>query len=518
MPPKTVKKPQSVLPARQFSLKKILLAAQTEATGAKTTSYLITTIATGLIFVLVTLFLQLLFSLPLYLNLVLAFVFALLFSPTRYAMEELIRQVFPGTDYDSHQLVKRLNTISYGSLTLDTLSATFFAELADGLAAPEAAFIFLPARGEPVVKVSDRFQNLLSLTDGQLKTLLKDLPNLNYPHARLNTPAANHLLDIYHIKLVLPLTNNADLVGLMLLGSKDPQKPYTTKDKKVLTAIAPKIGFAVKNAFAYEKIEAKNLKLIADLEQSNQQLRQANKRLRKDDKLKDEFLFIATHELKNPITAMKGYISLIKEGIYGHIPVKLRPPIEQIDFSNEQLIALLNNLLQIARYEAQRLDIKTQPLPICEVIERVITDLKPLSDQKHLSLVHSCQNQAVKVMADRERLHEIMSNLLTNAVKYSDHGTITISHTISQDKLVTHIQDEGVGIKPEDQTKIFTRFFRVEEEAARGIPGSGLGLFIVKKLLEKMNGSIWFTSRQGHGSTFSFALPLAPTHARKHEA
>ena len=112
-------------------------------------------------------------------------------------------------------------------------------------------------------------------------------------------------------------------------------------------------------------------------------------------------------------------------------------------------------------------------------------------------------------MADKDRLREIMSNLLGNAIKYSDRGMITISHEIIQDKLVTHIQDEGVGIAKTDQAKIFTRFFRVEEEAARGIPGSGLGLFIVKKMLEKMAGTIWFTSVQGAGSTFSFAIPLA---------
>ena len=511
MPVRTVKKPPSVTPARSISVSKIWLAAQQEATGAKTSSYLVTTAATGLVFTLISLLCLSLVPPAARLGffLVLSFVFALIFSPLRYAMEEFIRQAFPGTDYDSHLLVKSLNTISYSSLTLDDLSTTFFSQLAQGFNVPETAFLFIKTTEVNIIKTSDRFQNVGALPQSDQQLIIRHAQKLPHPTRRFDHHEVNHLLDVYHIKLVLPLFNNTDLVGLLLLGNKDPIKPYTTKDYKVLEAIAPKIGFAIKNAFAYEKIQAKNARLFQELKQSNEQLRFVNQRLRKDDKLKDEFLFISTHELKNPIPAMKGYLSLIKEGMYGRIPVKLRPAIEQIDASNEQLINLLNNLLQIARYEAQRLVVKPQQTAICPVIDQVLRDLKPLAVQKNLQLVHNCRNPAVKVMADKDRLREIMSNLLGNAIKYSDRGMITISHEIIQDKLVTHIQDEGVGIAKTDQAKIFTRFFRVEEEAARGIPGSGLGLFIVKKMLEKMAGTIWFTSVQGAGSTFSFAIPLA---------
>jgi signal transduction histidine kinase len=516
MPPKTVKK---LTPSanRHLSLPKILAAARQEATGSKTSSYLITTATTGFVFALISLIIIIIFPAPYFAPafILLAFSFALIFSPTRYAMEELIRELFPETDYDSHALVKRLNTISYGSLTLEMLSTTFFNELSAGFNTPESAFLFIKNSEDIIIKTSERFQNVASITPHEIKTLVNVAKGNPQLAKHLKSDAGNHILDIYHIRLLVPLTNNNLLVGLLLLGSKDPLKPYTTKDQKVLEAIAPKIGFAIKNAFAYEKIAAKNTKLISDLEKSNETLRLANRQLRKDDKLKDEFLFISTHELKNPITVMKGYISLIKEGVYGQIPLTLRPPIEQIDASNEQLITLLNNLLQIARYEAQRLEVKTQAVTICDVIDKVMVDVKPLSDQKHLQIVHNCKNPAIKVIANQDRLKEIMSNLLGNAIKYSDQGVITISHDIVQDTLVTHIHDEGVGIAPADQTKIFTRFFRVEEEAARGIPGSGLGLFIVKKMLEKMSGTIWFTSTPGVGSTFNFSLPLAHTRITK---
>ena len=119
------------------------------------------------------------------------------------------------------------------------------------------------------------------------------------------------------------------------------------------------------------------------------------------------------------------------------------------------------------------------------------------------------------VMADKERLREIISNLISNSIKYSQKGTIEISHSIDQDKLITTVKDEGVGIPESEHPKIFTRFFRVEEEAAKGIPGTGLGLFIVKQLLEKMQGRIWFDSASGAGSSFHFSLPIAHTYTLK---
>jgi len=120
-------------------------------------------------------------------------------------------------------------------------------------------------------------------------------------------------------------------------------------------------------------------------------------------------------------------------------------------------------------------------------------------------------------MAEKERLREIISNLLSNAIKYSDKGNIEVSHEIENDLFVTHVKDEGVGISDKDQKMIFTRFFRVEEEAAKGIPGTGLGLFIIKELIQRMSGQIWFKSKSNAGSTFSFSLPLARTYSLRAE-
>lgn len=495
----------------KVSVEKIINAAKQEATGSKTTAYLATTFITGCLFAILSIFVLLLVppTLLLPLWLFLSFIFALAFSPVRYAIEELIRQLFPTTDYNSHELIKRLNSFSYSSLTLASLSNKFFDGFTLTLKLNKTAFLI--GQKTPQIVANPLYSEIKTLTPTDYQILMKHATEAALHRRQINNPKLQHLMAQYHIHHLFPLRNNSGLVGLLAVGAKDDGSHLTTKDRKVIEAVSPKLAYAIKNALAYEKVKAKNSQLIDHISQANEQLRKANRQLKRDDKLKDELVYIATHELKNPVTAIKGYLSLIAEGTFGRIPSKLAPAIAEINTSNQQLISLLNNLLQIARSEADRLEISTKPVFICHVVDSVISELKPLADQKGLSINYSCPNRHISVNANAERLKEIINNLVSNSIKYSNKGTITISHEINQDQLTTHVSDEGVGIGEKDHSKIFTRFFRVEEQAAKGIPGTGLGLFIIKQFIERMNGKIWFDSEKNVGSTFSFSLPLTHT-------
>ncbi len=508
--------PTQVDPKPRFSLGRIMSAAQQEATGTKTTSYLVTTLLAGGIYASVSFFIidnvPYNYLLPAWVGL--SFAFALSFSPLRYGAEEIIRQLFPDSDYNSHLLIKRLNAISYSSLTLERLTTHFFQEFEVNLNVNEALFLILDRDGNLTTRFHG-FDSIPNLEPLEIQELVKATHQRPVTIHHIRPDHLRHKLEASEIKVVVPLTNNESFLGLLILGGKTGKHAYTTKDLKVLEAIAPKVGFAIQNAREYERVSAHNQQLIENLEKTNQQLRNLNDKLKHDDKLKDEFIYVATHELKNPVTAMRGYLSLIQEGRFGEVPEELKNPFNQVLSSNQQLITLLNNLLQIARIEASTLSFTTKPITECDVIDQVIRDLKALAEQKNLTVIHNCANPSVTVMAEKERLREIISNLLSNAIKYSEKGTIEVSHTIEDNQFITHVKDEGVGIPEKDQKMIFTRFFRVEEEAAKGIPGTGLGLFIIKELLEKMEGKIWFDSKPGVGSTFSFSLPLARDYTLK---
>lgn len=296
--------------------------------------------------------------------------------------------------------------------------------------------------------------------------------------------------------LIFPVVTKGKPIGALIFSMSKELLEVTQDEQDLIRSFSDIVGIAVQNATLY-----------SNLESVTNQLSSANQELKRLDKIKDEFVFIATHELKNPVTAMRGYLSLFQEGAYGEIPEKMKEPLGQLQASNQQLVELVNDLLQIARSEAKTLTIRTEPTNLCPLINVVSQSLKPLADQKNLKIIHTCPNSIPQVNADPQRLKEIMNNLLSNAIKYSDKGDITITHQLETDRLITHIKDQGVGISGPDQKQLFTRFYRVEEQAAKGIPGTGLGLFIVKQLLEKMNGTIWVSSEKGVGSTFSFSLP-----------
>lgn len=288
--------------------------------------------------------------------------------------------------------------------------------------------------------------------------------------------------------LCLPISIGLNTVGVFALSSPRDLTRLTDFELDILPRIASTFNIAVDRASLY------------------QDLKKANRELRHLDKLKDEFVYIATHELKTPVTVMRGYLSMMNDGSYGKLSHKLHEPLNQLSAANAQLIQLVNDLLEIARAEAITLTISTEPVNLYSIVLNTIKSLQTLSKQKRLKLIHTYPTKKIIVKADKEKVKEVLNNLLSNAIKYSEKGSITVSHVIDKDYIVTHIADQGLGISSEDQKKIFTRFFRAEEQAGK-IPGTGLGLFIVKQLIEKMGGKIWFSSKLGQGTTFSFSLP-----------
>jgi len=248
---------------------------------------------------------------------------------------------------------------------------------------------------------------------------------------------------------------------------------------------------------------------IEDLGQAFNKMMKGLKRL---EELKEEFVFIAAHELRTPVTAIKGYISMVLDDPkLGKIDEKAKEFLGEVSKASDRLNQLVNDLLQIARSEAGRLEIKVASTDITEPIKQVLSELKPLADEKSIKLIYEPGTPLPNVMADPIRLKEVMVNLVGNAIKYTlGAGTVTISHEIKEKELITHVVDTGVGMSKESQKKLFEKFYRVQTKKTREITGTGLGLFIVKEIIEKMKGKVWATSEEGKGSTFSFGLPLAP--------
>lgn len=246
---------------------------------------------------------------------------------------------------------------------------------------------------------------------------------------------------------------------------------------------------------------------LEDLGESFNTMVQGLKQL---EELKDEFVFVAAHELRTPVAAMKGYLQLILEGTTGTITDGTRAFIEKVIGANQRLIQLVNDLLEVARSQAGRLTIKVAPVDLAAPIRSSLDELKSLADAQSIVIAYEPPADLPQALADADRIREVMVNLLGNAIKYmGGAGHIMVSHEVSDGWVTTHVADTGLGMSAEAQAKLFTKFYRVQTERTKDIQGTGLGLFIVKEIVEKMGGTIWVTSEEGKGSVFSFRLPVA---------
>lgn len=231
--------------------------------------------------------------------------------------------------------------------------------------------------------------------------------------------------------------------------------------------------------------------------------------LKQLQELKNEFTFIAAHELRTPVTAIKGFLSMVFEGDAGALSEKLKQYLDPVRQANDRLIRLVNDILEIARSEAGRLKVEVSPTDMEKGIRDILTEIKPLADQKKISLQYESTFAVPQVFADELRLKEIITNFVSNAIKYNNEGGwVKISHEIKNNMLVTNVADNGFGLSKEEQKKVFEKFFRSDAAKLKSIQGTGLGLFITKELIEKMGGRVWFSSEEGKGTTFSFSLQI----------
>jgi signal transduction histidine kinase len=257
------------------------------------------------------------------------------------------------------------------------------------------------------------------------------------------------------------------------------------------------------------------LRLLRDqLTQQNLDLAAANAELRRLDDLKSQFVSVAAHELRRPLSPIIGYVELLLEEDVGPLGDEQREYLEIVQRGARRLVDVTNNLLDLTRIEAGRVELVLQPRSLPALVELVAAEWEPQLEAKAQRLTLRAPPGLPPVWCDETRAAQIISNLLDNASKYTpDGGSIGIGvASADEDGFVQlFVTDNGVGISPEDQGKLFSRFFRAGSASLTGAGGAGLGLYITRSLVELHGGRIWFESEPDQGSTFHVTFPVAET-------
>lgn len=232
--------------------------------------------------------------------------------------------------------------------------------------------------------------------------------------------------------------------------------------------------------------------------------------LQEIQKLKDEFVYIAAHELRTPVTAIRGYLSMALSNDYGKLTSKLRTTLKKVNGANEQLMRLVNDLLEIARAEAQNTKIEVEKVDLVKTMQTVVESLGAWAQMSNIKLFYEHPQSEIYVMANDNKLIEILNNFGSNAIKYNRQGgTVIFSHQEKKNEVVITVQDTGIGMSEDELSHLFEKFYRAKNQEALETSGTGLGLFIVKQLVEKMGGKVFVKSEAGKGSVFGFTLKKA---------
>jgi signal transduction histidine kinase/HAMP domain-containing protein len=287
----------------------------------------------------------------------------------------------------------------------------------------------------------------------------------------------------------IPLSARGRAAGLLSAYFKTPRE-ITDTEARALRTIARLVSVAKENA-----------DLVNELKDNNLQLERANR-------LKSEFLASVSHELRTPMNAIIGYTKLMLDGLDGDLTEQQTADLERVVQAADNLLGLINGLLDLAKIEAGKMELNVEEVDIPLVIDDVIELIRPSADAKSLSLRADVASTLPTAWADRARIRQVLVNLMANAVKFTEHGGVTIRATIVDGWITIAVVDTGVGIPPEAQTYIFDEFRQVDASTTRRYGGTGLGLAISKRLIALHGGRIWVESNVGVGSTFLFTLPV----------
>lgn len=289
------------------------------------------------------------------------------------------------------------------------------------------------------------------------------------------------------------------------------ENEFSTEDATCFQTLAQQVSLPLKSATLYEIKE------------------QTNKKLERLERLKSEFISIVSHELRTPLTAIKNSLDIVLSGKAGDLSENMEKFLSMARRNSLRLSGIINDLLDLSKIEAGKMDFKFEPTKIEPVIEYVKTNLEQLAKEKNLTLKTRIEDNFAQIYADSQRLEQVLTNLVSNAIKFTpDGGQVEIRTAVADAKeinpvesfnselkqlsgkyLVVCVKDNGIGISQENLSHVFDKFAQIETSLSRKVGGSGLGLPIAKQLLEAHNGVIWCNSKLEKGSSFYFVLPIA---------
>ncbi len=333
------------------------------------------------------------------------------------------------------------------------------------------------------------FQAALDYRRGELV----DLASADSSHS----PAANSAVSAGLRSMIsIPLISKEKIIGTLNVISREPDA-YAPDDLELAERVGAQVTNAIANSLLYEQALQ-----LAEEREARATLDAENRELQRINEVKIQFLSMVSHELRTPLTSMMAFADIMRTNKQGNLVEKDVSRLDVIRRNGRRLSLLIGDLLDVSRIESGALKLEIAEFEMNQMVEELHESFDPLVEVKSQRLSMDLPSEIVTCFADRDRMAQVVSNLMSNASKYSPESSeILVTMSADKDTIYMSVKDAGIGISEQDQKQLFTSFFRADNEATRAAPGTGLGLVIVKGIVEMHRGRIWIESEYGKGTT-----------------
>lgn len=459
---------------------------------------------------------------PVTIILVLGFALAFAFLPVKRFFDRVTDDIFYRDSYKVEDFFARFGELLTSAADLRSL----LERASEGLAATfkvEQAF-FLLHRSEGVIE-----RHLSAGTSGHATLTSHDAGLLNDYTARTRTTviltellgdedsALKRMLRRHHIALIMPLRHQGEVFGYVALGDR-LSGTYTNRDIDTLAGTSNELVIAIQNAFALHEVKLLNGTLQQRINVATKELRRSNTKLKHLDEVKDEFMSIASHQLRTPLTGVKGNLSMVLEGDMGPLLPQQERVLKEAFTSSDRMAGLVADFLNVSRIQTGKFIIEKTSFDMRTAAQQEVDALRPIAADHHMRLQLKVKGNDFAVVADESKLRQVIMNFIDNAIYYSHpNSTITINLVRTKDAAALTVVDTGIGVPQAEQARLFKKFFRAKNARTHRPDGTGVGLFLARKVISAHHGSLIFSSKEGKGSTFGFNLPLGSS-AGQHQS
>ncbi len=443
----------------------------------------------------------------------LALLTALFYQRIKKFFDRVTNNFFFKDSYDPQYFIDQLNDILVGTIQIDELLNLTASLVTRTLKASYVKFIITDNSKSDNIRVIGSGRQITDAILDETVDLLNAAHSKLFITDELEAQGQAHLRNILNRQdaaVAVRLSTHEQQIGYLVVGFKQSGDYYHSNDINLLDIISNEVALAIQNALRFEEIEKFNITLQEKVDTATKQLRKTNDKLRELDQAKDEFISMASHQLRTPLTSMKGYVSMVLEGDSGKISTMQRKLLDQAFVSSQRMVYLIADLLNVSRLKTGKFIIETKPTNLADVVGEELSQLTETAKGRNLALTYDKPKDFPLLMLDETKIRQVVMNFVDNAIYYTPSGGHIKANIVEKPETVEFtVVDDGLGVPKADQHHLFNKFYRAGNARKARPDGTGLGLFMAKKVIVAQGGAIIFSSTEGKGSTFGFTFSKA---------